>query len=407
MRRSGRSRRGGRGAFLITPLGIVWTTVLIDLIGFGIVIPLAPLYAEDFGAREITVGLLTASYAFMQFVFAPVLGRLSDRVGRRPVILVSLAGSCVASLLFGVAQALWMLFLARILDGLSGASYAAAQAYVADVTEPEERAGAMGMIGAAFGLGFIIGPAMGGLFAAVDRRLPFFIAAALAAGNLALAWRRLPESRHRRELAPRSRRAILRDALARRDLAPLVWISFLGTLAFVAMETTFALFAERRFDFSLADTGLVFAYIGVIVAAVQGGAVRPLVRRRGELRVLMAGLIGTAVGLALLAATEEVWELLLVLLLMSASSGLVFPTVTGLVSRRASAEEQGGVLGVLASTGGAARVIAPVAGTALLEVRLGLPYVIGAVLFAACAVIVGRGVAGLAPGPAAPLTKDA
>jgi multidrug resistance protein len=343
----------------------------------------------------------------MQFVFAPVLGRLSDRVGRRPVILVSLAGSCVASLLFGVAQALWMLFVARILDGLSGASYAAAQAYVADVTPPEERAGAMGMIGAAFGLGFIIGPALGGLFAAIDRRVPFFIAAALAAGNLALAWRRLPESRQRRSLPGRSRREILRDALARRDLAPLVWISFIGTLAFVAMETTFALFAERRFGFSLAETGLVFAYIGVIIAAVQGGAIRPLVRRGGEVRVLIAGLVGTAVGLALLAATEEVWELLLVLLLMSASSGLVFPTVTGLVSRRASAEEQGGVLGVLASTGGAARVIAPIAGTALLEVRLGLPYVVGAALFAACAVIVARGVAGLAPGPAAPLTKDA
>src|SRR5262249_12528017 len=134
MRRSGRSRPGGRGAFLITPPRIVGTTVLIDLIGFGIVIPLAPLYAEDFGAREITVGLLTASYAFMQFVFAPVLGRLSDRVGRRPVILVSLAGSCVASLLFGVAQALWMLFLARILGGLSGASYAADPAYVAGLT---------------------------------------------------------------------------------------------------------------------------------------------------------------------------------------------------------------------------------------------------------------------------------
>src|SRR5262249_31803132 len=218
---------------------------------------------------------------------------------------------------------------------------------------------------------------------------------------------RLPESRHRRELAPPSRPGIFRGALGRRGPAPPVWVSFLRTPAFVAPGTTVAPFAPRRFAFSLAPTPPAFAPTRPIAAAVQGGAVRPLVRRSGELRVLMAGLIGTAVGLALLAATQEVWELLLVLLLMSASSGLVFPTVTGLVSRRASAEEQGGVLGVLASTGGAARVIAPVAGTALLGVRLGLPYVIGAVLFAARAVIVSPGVAGLAPGAAAPLTKDA
>jgi MFS family permease len=177
----GSARRGFGGlAFFGTPLGIVFSTVLIDLIGFGIVIPLVPLYAEEFGASVVEIGLLTGVYALMQLIFAPIWGRVSDRFGRRPVILGSLLGSSVAWLMFGFAPALWVLFLARILDGISGASYAAAQAYVADITTDEDRVRGMGLIGAAFGLGFIIGPGIGGLFAAIDPRAPFIVAAAAA-----------------------------------------------------------------------------------------------------------------------------------------------------------------------------------------------------------------------------------
>ena len=191
---SGRFRIGGL-SFFGTPLGIIFSTVLIDLIGFGIVIPLVPLYAEQFGASVIEIGLLTGVYALMQLIFAPIWGRVSDRYGRRPVILGSLVGSSIAWLLFGFAPALWVLFLARILDGISGASYAAAQAYVADITTDEDRVRGMGLVGAAFGLGFIIGPAIGGLFAVIDPRAPFILAAALAMANFAVALRRLPESR--------------------------------------------------------------------------------------------------------------------------------------------------------------------------------------------------------------------
>ena len=171
--RRGRERGGhGLGSFLISPLGIVFTTVVIDLIGFGIVIPILPIYAKDLGASPTMIGGLAASYALMQFLFAPVWGRLSDRYGRRPVILVALAGTVVSSLLIGFATALWFLWLARILNGIAGASYAAAQAYVADVTGPDDRARGMGLIGAAFGLGFVLGPAIGGLCALIRPARP-------------------------------------------------------------------------------------------------------------------------------------------------------------------------------------------------------------------------------------------
>lgn len=398
------SREGrGRGlAFFTTPLGIVFTTVLIDLIGFGIVIPLMPLYAETFGASVTEIGLLTASFAFMQFLFAPVWGRLSDRVGRRPVILASLVGTAVASLIFGLAGALWLLFLARALDGLSGASYGAAQAYVADVTSPEERAHGMGLIGAAFGVGFVIGPAIGALFAAIDPRAPFFFAAGLAALNFALAWRRLPESR-RADSAPVtfSRFALLKASLASRSLAPLVWLSFVGTFGFVAMEATFALLGARRFDFGLVEIGLVFTFIGVIAAIAQGGLVRPLVKRMGEWPVLRAGLVMTAASLALLAVVDELWALFPTLALLALGSGLVFPTVTTLVSKRAPEGDQGGVLGLMASTGGLARMTSPILATVLFEhVGVSTPYVLGAALFALCAAYALAG-AGSAPEPLA------
>lgn len=374
------------GRELRTPLGIVFTTVLIDLIGFGIVLPLLPLYAETFGASPTVIGLLTASYALAQLIFAPIWGRLSDRVGRRPVILASLVGTCLASLLFGLAPALWLLFVARVLDGVSGASYAAAQAYVADVTTPRQRAHGMGLIGAAFGLGFVIGPALGALCAAVDPRMPFFVAAGLAAANFAVAWRRLPESR-RPGAAPTTlrRSELISRALASRTLAPLVWLSFVGTFAFVAMEQTFALFGERRFDFGLVETGLVFTFIGVVAAGVQGVLVGRLVRRHGEWLVMVSGLAGTAVALALLPATQRLWELLPVLALLAGASGLVFPTVTALVSRAAGVDDQGGVLGLMASTGGLARVLSPVVATVLFEhAGVAAPYLMGAALFAGC-----------------------
>ncbi len=383
-RRAGRGEHGG-GRFLVSPLGIVFTTVVIDLVGFGIVVPILPLWAQDLGASPTVIGVLAASYAAMQFLFAPVWGRLSDRYGRRPIILLALAGSAVSSLLIGLASSLLFLFVARILNGVAGASYSAAQAYVADVTGPEDRARGMGLIGAAFGIGFILGPAIGGLCAIVDERLPFFVAAAVAAANLLLAWRWLPEPQ-RRPSAATPRRVLLRMAAGNTQISSMLAITFLGTFAFVGMETTFALLGERRFDFGLVETGLVFAYIGVIVAAVQGKAIGPLVARYGEQRVLLAGLVVTGAALGLLAVTTELWLLFPVAALLAAS-GLVFPTVTSLVSKATGDADQGAMLGLVASASGLARIVGPLAAGVLFEVDVPLPYIAGGGLFAVCLVI--------------------
>ena len=385
----GRRARGERQGppFFLSPLGIVFTTVVIDLVGFGIVLPILPLWAEDFGASPVQIGLITASYAVMQLLFAPVWGRISDRHGRRPVILVSLAGSAVAALLIGVAGTLLVLWIARVLQGIAGASYAAAQAYVADVTTREERAKGMGMIGAAFGLGFVLGPAIGALFSAIDPRLPFFVAAGLAAANFAIAYARLPESRAPGVAeAQVPRLALVRRALSSRDLAPLVWLSFIATFAFIGMESTFALFGERRFDYSVTQVGLLFVFIGVLTAVAQGLLVGRVVARWGEGRALVSGLVATAAGLLLVGVSRDLWLLLIGLAVLSIGSGLVFSTTTALISLAAGEREQGLVLGLTASVGGAARIAGPLVGLALFQhAGVAVPLLAGAAVFALCA----------------------
>lgn len=389
-RRGGARRRGRRAQgppFLLSPLGIVFTTVMIDLIGFGIVLPILPLWAEQFGGSPVQIGIITASYAVAQLIFAPIWGRLSDTHGRRPIILFSLAGAAVAALITGLAQGLLIIFLARVLQGAAGASYVAAQAYVADVTSPRERAHGMGLIGAAFGLGFLLGPAIGALCAAVHPRLPFFVAAALALANLAVAWRRLPESR--RPGSPTAAIpgwAVLRRGLASRRLAPLVWLTFLTNLAFVAMETTLALFGAARFGYDMAAMGMIFAYVGLMAVVSQGLLVRRMVPRLGESRVLLIGLMGTALGLALLAGAQGLVLLLVALGVLSLASGLVFSVTAAMISHAAGDHEQGTILGLTGSVSSAARIAAPLAGTLLFQhVSLGAPYLAGAAIFALCA----------------------
>jgi multidrug resistance protein len=396
--------QAGRGAsFFLSPLGIVFTTVVIDLVGFGIVLPILPLWAESFGASPTVIGALTASYAVAQLLFAPLWGRLSDRYGRRPVILASLAGSAVAALLIGLAWTLVLLWVARVLQGVAGASYAAAQAYVADVTTARERARGMGLIGAAFGLGFILGPAIGAVFSAVDARLPFFVAAALAALNLLIAYRRLPESlRPGAPRAPTPRLELVRRALASRELGPLVWLSFIATFAFVAMEATFALFGERRFDYGAVEIGVLFTFIGVMAAVSQGLLVGRAVERLGEGRVMIAGLVGTAAGLLLMAVSHGLWTLLPGLAVMAVGSGLVFATTTALISLSAGEKEQGSVLGLTAAVGGAARIAGPVVATILFQhAGISVPLILGAVLFALCAAGAVRTRTSWSPGAAA------
>ena len=343
--------------------------VFVDLVGFGLVIPLLPFYGERFGAAPETVTALLATYSLMSLVAAPIWGRISDRIGRRPVLMASMAATVLAYLWLGFADALWMLFAARALAGVCAGNIAAAQAYIADITKPEDRARGMGMIGAAFGLGFIIGPAVGGLVAgrdaaAADLETPALIAAALSfvafLGILVLLPESLPPER-RSAVRPRRRVAALLDALHRPVLSRLILIFFLVILAFAGMESTFALWAMRQFGWGPAQNGYVFTYVGVLSAVMQGGLIGPLTRRFGEERLLPAGLALIGVGLLILAVTRAVPVLGLALTALALGMGAAQPSLNSLISRQARADEQGEVLGVAQSVGSLSRVLGPLA----------------------------------------------
>jgi len=375
-------------------MALILMTVVIDLIGFGIVLPVLPLWAQHFGASATEIGILSATYSLMQVIFAPLWGRLSDRAGRRQVILITLLGSCVSAFMIGIAHTLVLLFVARIINGVSGASYAAAQAYVADITTDESRARGMGLIGAAFGIGFIIGPAIGGLLSLVSDAAPFFFASGLAAVNLVLAWRLLPESRRPGSpTAPLGRWEMLRHALTSRRLAPLVWLSFIATFAFVGMEATFALLGSHRFGYGEGAMGMLFAYVGIAAAVGQGFVVGRAVARYGETQVMVWGLIGTAVGLGLLAVAFNIAVVLVALAILGVFSGLAFATISALISHAAPVDMQGGILGVAASSSGLARIGGPIVAGALFQyVNPSAPLAFGAVLAAVCVVVATRSV---------------
>src|SRR5437870_7417912 len=271
-----------------SPILVIFITVFIDLVGFGIVIPVLPFYAEgtSFGASPREVGLLFASYSVMQLVFAPVLGRLSDKYGRRAVLLISLLGTSFGFLILGFATTLWMLFLGRIIDGISGGNISTAQAYIADVTTKEDRAKGMGLIGAAFGLGFVFGPAIGGVLSRWGINVPFLFAAGLAFANATLLYFTLPETVTKdhpaRVSAATGRWSQLVLALKQARLAFILLIYFLFVVAFSIMTASFGLLTMYRFGYDAHDTGWLFVFVGVIGALIQGGLIGRLVQRFGE-----------------------------------------------------------------------------------------------------------------------------
>lgn len=378
-----------------SPLGIVFVTVFLDLVGFGIVIPLLPLYAQRYGAGAVAVAWLLAVYSLTQFLFAPAWGRLSDRVGRRPVLLVGLFGSAATYLAFGVAGSFPLLLAARALNGAAGANIGVAQAYIADVTRPEERAKGMGMIGAAFGLGFIVGPAIGGVMSRWGFQAPFLFAAAVTFANAALAVFLLPESLPPERRTGRSRAPTLADrarALFGREtpgrLRALYLTGFLFVLSVAAFEGTFSLWADARWHASRHDVAFLFVYLGVVVAVAQGGMVGPLVRRIGERRAALLGLASVAAG-GVLAAEARSWPLLLVALgMLALGQGVASPSVSSMVSRQGGAGDQGRVLGVYQSLSALGRAAGPVAGgLAMAHVGLGAPFLSASAIAAAAAAV--------------------
>ena len=363
------------------PLLIIFLTIFVNLVGFGIIIPLLPFYAETFGASPLVIGLLFAVFSVCQLAASPALGDLSDRYGRRPVLVFSLAGTVVSFVMLAVAHSVAMLFAARIVDGLSGGNISTARAYVADVTEPQDRARAYGYIGAAFGMGFIFGPALGGALAHVSYTAPIWAAAGLTLVATAMAWLWLPETVHRAKAGTgnpfRYLPGLLQRPLVRRALA----IDFLYWLSFAVFQTTFALFAARRFGFDAPKTGYFFAAFGVLGAVIQGGLIRPIVRRLGDRPTFLLGLVFSATGLIACTAAHSVGAFALALVPLAFGIGLGHPTVASLVSLIAGSDEQGRVQGAAGAVESLGRAIGPIWGNASLE-RLGesTPYLSAAVI---------------------------
>ena len=360
--------------------GTIWITVALDLVGFGIVVPILGRYAERFGASGLEVGLLFASFSLAQLVFAPLLGRLSDRIGRKPVIMISLLGTAVGSYVTGAAGALWVLFLGRILDGASGASVAVAQGAVTDLAPPSERPRLLGLLGAAFGVGFVVGPALGGLASLGGEHIPFFVAGTVALINAIVAWRRLPETRPA-DVRQAARDAAKSDTKAKVRLWGLAVAGFSAIVAFSGFEATFSLLAGDRFRLTEGGVAAIFVGVGVVLVAVQGGLIRPINAKLGTQRSLQVGLVLNSAGLIVLSAAEN-WTLLIVALaLLTVGQGLVTPNLSSLVSGRVPDHRRGEALGFQQGVNAFGRVAGPaLAGVLYDHVSIGSPYLVGGAL---------------------------
>ena len=371
---------------------VIFLSVFIDLIGFGIVLPLLPTYADHnfsstFAAKGLVIGAIGASFSAMQFFFAPVWGKLSDRIGRRPVMLISNLGAAGSYFLFAIASGmsgttglLWIL-ASRIFAGICGANLSVASAYIADISPPEKRSARMGLIGMAFGLGFTFGPALGAFAIEIfhSKQAPGWVAAGFCAANFILGWFILGESRQ-----PNSAPVIARPkmnqwshTLAQPKLGLLIAVFFFATFCFTCFESTFPLLLRHRFSSAQTNfrVGYLFTYAGVIAALVQG-VIGKLVKKFGEPKLIFSSLIVFAVGLAGLPFAKSLPEILIVLALLAIGSGLNRPPVFGMISLASSPHEQGANLGVAQSFGALARILGPIFAGTLFFVKPSLPYLI-------------------------------
>lgn len=369
-----------------SPLAVLFLVVFIDLVGFGIVLPLLPRYASDHGVSGFEQGLLLASFSAMQFVFAPLWGRLSDRIGRRPVLMAGLAGSVLSYALFAVADSYALLLASRIAAGIFGATIGTAQAYIADVTSDADRGKGMALIGAAFGIGFTVGPAIGGIAGAEHSGLPGWIAAGLSAGALLFAWRALPEpARH----AARREGGLfgfggLRHVLATPTLPLVVGLQVLTTFVFANFESTLSLLTKVRFEYTTRENGLLFTFVGLCLVVAQGAVVRRMMPRVGELNFCVTGTVLLAAGLAWLAVVASLAPLLMALAVVVFGFAMLTPSLSSLLSRRSPAHIQGEVLGINQSGLSLARVAGPLVGNVLFVRGDALPAAGGAVLMGLC-----------------------
>ncbi|HLK21495.1 MAG TPA: MFS transporter [Bryobacteraceae bacterium] len=361
-----------------SPLLPIFLIVSVDVLGLTIILPLLPFYAEKFGASPATVGLLVASYALCQLIAGPILGRWSDHLGRRPLLLVSQVGTLIGFLILAYANALWLIFLSRIIDGLTAGNLSLAQAYISDVTKPENRAKSFAIIGIAFGMGFLIGPAISGFLAQFSYQYPIFAAAALSATSILATYFLLPSGPPiaADNLTPRKFTILDWGNYVRYfrqpSLAPLLWQFFAFALAFSMYMSGFPLFAERRYvwqghPFGVKEVGYVYAYLGLLGVIFQGGLIGKLVKVFGETNLVRAGFFFAMVGLIALGFTYGVPLLLIVSAVASGGMGAIRPALTSLITQNASRSEQGVVLGLTQSLNSIAAIIAPALGGLLID----------------------------------------
>jgi len=358
---------------------VIWSTVALDMIGFGIVAPILGRYADRYGASGFQVGLLFASFSLAQMVFSPILGRWSDRVGRKPVIVISLFGTAIGSFITGAAGALWVLFAGRLIDGASGASVSVAQSAITDLATKEQRARMLGLLGMAFGVGFVVGPAIGGLAALGGPHIPFYVAGTLALINAVAAIIRIQETRVPNMAAQTTR---VHVPFRKRRYGALAGVGFFSMLAFSGFEATFSLFGGARFNLTEASTAVVFLGVGVVMSAVQGSLIGPLTSRFGSLQLLRNGLVLVSIGLLFLGAAV-IWPTMIVaLLFMVVGAGISNPSLTALVADSAHEDRRGEALGIQQSASALARVIGPpLAGLAFDHVGIGAPFTFGALIY--------------------------
>lgn len=376
----------------------IFLVVLIDLLGFGLILPLLPFYAESFGANAVLVGFLVADYAFFQLIGAPILGRLSDRLGRRPVLLISIAGNLIGFILLGFATNLPMLFIARALSGLTGGNISVAQAYISDVTDSSNRAKGLGLIGAAFGLGFIIGPALGGILSQWGYNIPAFVAAGVVLVNLLLVIFWLPES-----LTPEKRLSLsinkrppftikaLVQALRRPYVGALLHTRFFYGLAFSMFQSIFALYGQYRFQLESQNTGYILAYVGVLSVIVQGVAIGRLAKKFSENQLILAGTLILSISFVGWAFAPSITILLIVLAPIALAAGILNTMINSALSKSVDPVEVGGTLGLAAALESFTRVIAPsLGGWMLLKLGTASPGIFSAFLMAALITYVWR-----------------
>jgi MFS family permease len=361
-----------------SPLLPIFLIVSVDVLGLTIILPLLPFYAEKFGASPAVVGLLVSTYALCQLIAGPILGRMSDHAGRRPLLLVSQLGTFMGFLILAYANALWIVFLSRIIDGLTAGNLSLAQAYISDVTEPKDRAKSFAIIGIAFGMGFLIGPGISGFLAQFSYQYPIFAAAGLSATSILATYFLLPSTKPSAADGVTPRKFTVLDwgnylrYFRQPGLASLLWQFLAFTMVFAMYITGFPLFAERRFEwqghpFGPKEVGYVYAYLGLLGVILQGGLMGKLVKMFGETALVRAGFLFAALGLGALGFTHGIPLLLLFSAVASSGTGVVRPALTSLITQKAARSEQGVVLGLTQSLNSVAAIVAPAIAGVLID----------------------------------------